>query len=500
LQYEISNTSSGAIIDNHAFTNLLSGTTKTDTTNLAGKTIEGNLNAKILGMDVSGGNVLIDTNDALVIRIDIKNITVSGATAVFPTQEVINDHNDVSLVNLGDVQLTKAKLQKGAISIHAINTIDEPIYFTYGIPGATKNGVPFQTDIVIQANSDVVIPIDFAGYDLDLTGELHDTINSIFNSIVGSIHYSGVTQTLSLQDSVNVEVSFNDVEPYYVEGYLGKDTLNVGPSDVSFDLFDKIESGTLEFENVKLSLIAKNGIGVDGNVSINQIRASNKSGAFLDLNILPITNHYVPRATDNPLTQAIDTIHLSPNGSNATDLLNLMPNKITYQAQAILNPNGFAGYNDFAYLNSGFEPYLQLEIPLSLIANDLVLSDTTDFNGSDSKSAIQNGNFTIHVENGFPLGGNLKLSFLDAGNQVLESLVSSGGILPAPLTGLVVSGKAHSKISFHVNSDQLTKILQSQKAIFKVEFSTEPQGQFVKIYSDYEIGFKLVGEFDYHVD
>jgi hypothetical protein len=499
LQYQINNAGSGTIIDNYTFTNLASHSSQVHATDLAGKTVEGALKARILNMDVDGGTVLIDTSDALQVKIAITNITVSSATAVFPTQDVIDDHNDVPLVNMGDIQLTKAKLQKGIISMHAINTLDEPLFFTYSIPGASKNGVPFVANATIEANSDIVIPFDFAGYDLDLTGELQNSFNSIYNTIKGSIHYSGVTQTLSLQDSINVVLSFDGIEPYYIEGYLGRDTIDIGPSSVSFDLFNKIESGTLSFENVKLSVVVNNGVGVDGNVSINQITAHNKSGTTLGLNILPITNHYIARATDNPLTPVIDTINLSPPGSNAVALLNFLPNKITYQAQGILNPSGFSGYNDFAYINSGFEPYLQLELPLSLIANQLVLSDTVEFNGQSQESAIKDGNFTIHIQNGFPLSGDLKLYFLDAAGSTLDTLVSSGSILAAPVSGGIVTSKAYSKVPFHVSEATLSHILHSKKVVFKVKFSTQPPATFTKIYSDYEIDFKLVGQFDYHV-
>jgi hypothetical protein len=507
LSYNISNSSSGTIINSHTFSNLTSGTTQIDTANLAGKTVEGNLNASITNMDVNGGTVLIDTNNAITVRIAITNITVSSATAVFPAQEVVNDHNNIPLVGMGDMRLTKAIIRSGTIDIKATSTIAEPLYFMYSIPAATFGGVPGDSFFIVSRvppHTDTTMSFDISGYDVNLTGENHDTVNKIFNRIIGTLKYTGKVESLSLTDSVKIEVSFSNIKPSYIQGYFGRDTIDIGttinPESVSFDLFNKIESGTLTFEKVKLSVVVKNGIGVDGIVSINKLTATNKSGAK-DLYPL-VVNHPIPAATDNPLTAIIDTINLSAN-TNAIDLINLLPDKISYAAQAILNPSGNTGPagpdQNFAYFNSSFEPYLQLELPLSMIADNLVLSDTTDFNGADHETAIKDGNFTIQAENGFPLSGDLKLYFLDAGGLVLDTLVSTGTILPAPMTGLIVSGKAYSKIPFHVNSAKLNNILHSKKVIFKVKFSTLPENLYVKIYSDYEIDFKLVGEFDYHV-
>jgi hypothetical protein len=507
LSYDIRNGSSNSLVTSNTFTNLQPQTSQTDTTNLAGKTVEGNLKVAITDMDVNSGTVLIDTNNALVVRISITNITVSAATAVFPAQEVINDHNNVPLIGMKDVQLKEAKIRKGSIDVKATSTIDEPVYFTYTIPGVTIGSDSFVISSRVPPNTDTSMTVDISGYHIDLSGKkFQDTVNSIYNSIIGNLRYTGKIESLSLNDSIRIEVTFSNIEPSYVRGYLGQDTINIGtpgnPSSVSFSLFDKIESGTLNFESVKFSLVVHNGIGVNGEVNINQITAQRKSGTPLDLqNVLPIANHLIPAATDNPLKAAIDTINLSPPASNAVALLNLLPDKISYQGQAILNPSGFSGYNDFAYSGSPIEPYLQLELPLSMIANDLVLADTVDFNGADHESAIKDGNFTIHIENGFPLKGDLKLYFLDAGGLVLDTLVSTGSILPAPITGAKATGKAYSKVPFHVSEAQLNNILRSKKMIFKVKFSTQPAvpGTFVKIYSEYEIDFKLVGEFDYHV-
>jgi hypothetical protein len=515
LDYDIKNHKAGTIVFADVLSNLTPGTSKTDTVNLKGKTVEGKLDTKINNMDVTGACVFIDTSKAIQVKIKISNITVSSATAIFPTQDVIYDSSRVSLVGMKDVELTYAKLKTGTVTIDAYSTASDTIFFTYGIPSAKKNGQPFVTNTKVPpavggVSSHVTFPYDFADYDLNLQGYNNDTINTLYNTIRGKIKYSGILESFSLQDSVYVVISFNNIQPSYVKGFLGRDTLNIGPSSISLDVFKNIESGTLNFEKVKAFIIVKNGVGVDGEVKINTITATNTKTGISQTLTGPVVGIAKPitAATDIPAmqtaTQAIDSINLG-TGSNMTSLLGVLPDKITYQAQVIYNPAGkpasYSSYKDFAYSNVTLEPYLELEVPLSLIASDLVLSDTVNFNGKDKESTIKNGDFNILVENGFPLNADLKLYFLSSAGTILDSMVSTNSIKAATIAGGPrVTGPMYSKIPFHLDQSKLNNILHAYKIVFKVKFSTAAlPGNFVKIYSDYSIDFKLTGSFDYLV-
>jgi hypothetical protein len=514
LDYSIKNSSAGTIVFADVISNLTPGSSKADSVDMAGKTVEGTLDARINDMDITGACVFIDTSKAIQVKIKIENITVSSATAVFPTQDVIHDSSRVSLEGMGDVELTYAKLSAGTVTIDAYSTATDTIYFTYGIPSALKDGQPFITDTKVPpavggVASHETFQYDFAGYELNLQGYNNDTINTLYNTIRGKIKYSGRLESFSLQDSVYVVISFDNIKPFYVKGYLGQDTMDIGPASVTLDVFKNIESGTLDFEQVKASLVIKNGIGVDGEIIVNNIIATNtRTNASLSL-AGPVvgTTNSIARATDIPATETfipvIDSIDLAA-GTNLNSLLSILPDRITYQGTVNYNPSGkpgsYGAYQDFAYTNASLEPYLELELPLSLIASSLVLSDSVDFNGKDHEAAIKNGDFSILVDNGFPLNADLKVYFISSAGTVLDSVVSANSIMAAPMVGSRVSNKAFSKLSFHLDQTKLNKILQAYQIVFKVKFSTTGlPGNYVKIYSDYGIDFKLVGGFDYRV-
>jgi hypothetical protein len=503
VEFELRNKNLGDQIAHETFSNLNKNTSQSRSVDLAGKTIEGNLIVNVLDMDLGSGFAQIDTNDAIIITLTVKNVTVQSATAIFPAQNVIDEESETSFL-LSEVQLKEAVILNGMVEAEAYSTAEDTVYFTYSIPSAKKNGVPFVMNTVIPpappgGTKYAYFSADFSGYTMDLTGKPgHDTVNTFYSHLVGRIEYTGKKVNLSLSDSLFVEVRLVNAVPSYVRGYLGRDTIDVGSGSVSIDVFKNIESGTLNFESVKLKAIVENGLGIPGEYQINSIQAVNtKTGQTQTLNISP--SGPVAAATDNPYTAATTILDLS-NGSNAIDLLNILPDKINYNVRLITNPAGFTSYNDFAYSGSSLKPLIEMEIPLSLFAENLVLSDTADFISDNFQTTVNSGSFSIHVDNGFPLNGDLKLYFLDNNGVVIDSVVSSGTILAAPVDATnKVTGKRFSKITFHVDNNRMQTILRSRKIVFKVKFSTEPGSTFLKIYSDYSIDFKLTGDFNYTI-
>jgi hypothetical protein len=512
VQFELKNKNIGTQITQQTYTNLNKNTSQTETVDLSNKIIEGNLVVNVLDMDIqgSGSPVLIDTSDAIIITLTIKNIKVVAATAVFPAQEVINENSENTLNGLGEVELTMVKIQSGMMEAEAYSTAEDTVYFTYKISSATIGSDTFKMIALIPpappgGTSYKKFTADFSGYTLNLKGLNGDKVNTFHNELKGSIEYTGRKVNLSLTDSIHITVRMVEAIPSYVEGYLGDSTINLGAGSVDLDIFSNIESGTLNFEDVNISLVIENGLGLEGTYSFNNVEAVNtKTGQQQSLNGLPISGS-IGKAQDNgnSFTPAITTIDL--NGTNAIDLLNIMPDKINYNVDLTYNPSGNPPGNDetdFAYAGASLNPYLEIELPLSIIANQLVLSDTADFASENFQTSVNSGTFSIHVANGFPLNGNLKLYFLDQGNSVIDSVIASGGIIEAPVDGANrVIQKMPSRMSFYVNETKMQNIMRSRKVVFKVQFSTVgiPANSYVKIYSDYEMDFTLVGDFNYTI-
>ena len=511
LDFTIKNKIHPATIISNTFSGLSAfGGSGIASQDLSGLHVEGLLEGDIATLKLNGASdVTVDLDQSIEVILTISGVSVSAATAVFPDQDVIENDDEVSLIGLTNgIELTYAEIASGKLQVEVYSTIHQDMYFTYNVPSASKNGVAFTTNSVVPAAdtavSHITFTYDFSGYAMDLTGQNQDTINTFYNAIIGKIKYTGQQVSLSLSDSVVVSVSTIGLKPSYVRGFLGQDTINLGPSSASLDIFKNIESGSLNFENIKMNLVIDNGFGLDGSVKINNITASNsKTGATQTLTGPNIaTPVIIAKATDHPYTNALNTIDMSTS-SNATSLINILPNKVNYNAQVITNLAGNTGtYSDFAYNNGSLGAYLDIEMPLSLIASQLVLSDTVAFStASIQKKKVNSGTFSVLVNNGFPLNAALKMYFLNASGTIIDSVKSSpGAILAAPVdVSNRVKAKQSSHISFDADASRMNNLYNTYNVIFKIEFTTEPNSSFLKIYSDYNIDFKIVGNMNYGV-
>jgi hypothetical protein len=146
-EFQIANANPpSAVIAQPVMTNILKGTSQTQSEDISGKYIEGKMNANIIGMDFAGGSAKIDTNDAVTVTLKVRQVTVSSAIAIFPAQNVINDASVNYLLNMGTVRLKQMKMASGSVRIEVSSSIPDSIFFTYAIPGAVKNGVSFQAN------------------------------------------------------------------------------------------------------------------------------------------------------------------------------------------------------------------------------------------------------------------------------------------------------------------------------------------------------------------
>ncbi|MGN6646104.1 MAG: hypothetical protein ACTHJT_06205 [Cytophaga sp.] len=511
LTFSLNNITPPGLITTQTFTNIVPGATQSKTQDLAGKTIGGNINANIDDMDIGSGVIVVDTSDALLLTLKVQNISVTEATAIFPAQDVVNETTDVELTGLENVRLTSTIIRQGTVRADVYSTADDTVRFTYEIPAATNENGIFKFEAVVppappNGTSYAQFNSDFSGYLLDLTGQDGTKYNTFYNTLVGRINYTGRLVTLSLNDSLDITLTLLDAKPSYVKGYLGQDTIEVGPGTVDFDVFKNISASSLQFQSAKLDIVFENALGIPAKAVLNELTAYNTStGTSVALSGTPINKEY-------PIAPAIEGVGVSipvnstldlSTGSNVTSLLNILPDKITYKGLFDSNPQVSlppydTTYTDFAYAGADMKAYLDMRIPLTLIASNLVLSDTSDFDINTLQTGgYQDGKFNLLVSNGFPLDLKVDMRFLDKNGHQIDSIITTSTILAAPVdntTGKVIAPKA-SAVPFTLSAAEANILIQQgAKLVFTARFDTKPANQNITIYDDYAIEFKLVGD------
>jgi hypothetical protein len=414
----------------------------------------------------------------------------------------------------GGVQLKTAIIKSGIVSFYVKSLIHEVTDFEYKIPCATLAGVIFTTGVIHVPAAVGTTPgiyfreYDLSGYTFDLTGVLHNTVNTVSTSLSATISPLGSPVTVLNTDSLIIDNTFRDVIPYYAKGYFGQNTYTIGPSTTSFNLFERIVDGTIQLEDVNFNFNIENPIGMDARLNISNISSINTHSG----NVVNLTNSIIGSTINiNRASESGTTVYptysnfpLTTTNSNIKPMIENLPNQFGYSMQIVTNPLGnISGSNDFIYSDRLLKARLNMEIPLSLVANNLTLADTLALNiaPTDGTQNIHDGTLTLFANNGFPFDAQVQLYLLNDSNVAVDSIFGyANTIVQAPINASYRAvGQKLTKISIPVSESKMDILYATKKAVLKIKFNTAAQPNYIKIYSDYTIDVKVVGDFNYTI-
>jgi hypothetical protein len=514
ISVQFRNKTSGVIIFERSNIDIMSGSSKSFHEDLAGKVIEGDLEAVIPTIRILTDGLktkIIDTTKSLDFQMTISNVKVSEAIAVFPNQDVIDENAFIAFQKMGKYEIKSAVLGSGEVGINVLSTAQDSLYFDYKIPSLTTSNGVFETSEKVNpgmvGNPAVYQKtFDFVNYSLDLTkGRIDkDTFNTINSVLIGRIKYSGKLIYLSLKDTLSVNLIMKNLVAASAKGYLG-DTTFVVEGESLISNFKKYSSSVFSLDKASIKLNIANGVGVKGEVSIQEFKAYNSlTNQTLSLSGSVISNLYpVGKAIESPFTPVNTVIDINQNNSNITDLIALKPDRITYKVSLKLNPLGnLHTYDDFLLKESSVKVDVDVNIPLSINVENLKLTETVDFakTGIKDLDKIESGSFNFIVDNQFPFNASPIIYVLNDANVKVDSLLTNDFILAgiADANGRVIS-KTHSIVKFPFTKSQLNHVSTASKLQFDIKFAT-PALQFVKLYTDYNMDIKLVGDFIYYLN
>jgi hypothetical protein len=415
---------------------------------------------------------------------------------------------------LPGVKLRNVIIQSGFVSFKVKSKIREVTNFEYSIPSATLNGVPFKIKVMVPARvnstpGEYSQMFDLSGYSINLTGVSGAQVNTIYTSLSAKISPDAFDSVLIMpKDSLIIENKFYDMVPYYAKGYFGQNNYEMGPSQTDFTVFNSIVRGTIKIEDVKFNLKIENAIGMDSRVMINNLSSINsRNGNLVNLSGAALYSPInINRASDNGGNVISTTVNfpLTSSNSNIKSFIENLPDKLGYSMQINANPLGdISGSNDFIYSDKLINAQLNMEMPLSLIASNLTLVDTLDINLSKNNDTenIHSGILTLFANNGFPFDAGIQFYLLNDKNIVVDSLLAVDATIEKATVNSnyrVVEPK-RSKIAIPISESKLNLLYSTKKIMLKVKFNSGYQPQYMKIYSDYTIDVKLVGDINYTV-
>ena len=501
MSLSLINTSNQNLIATFSFPIIPTGTTVSDSISIAGQTMDENLLAILHNMDInpSNGPVLINYSDAVIITITIADIGITEATAIFPEQqltETIKEHS----FDMGGAQIKEIGIKSGTVTIYVLSTLPNG-KMIYNIPSLKKNGLSFTSGEMLipeATNTDLTaFEFDFQGYVLDLTGQdgrlRGDTINTIYTEAYTFIDSTGELETINYTDSFYSYIEFN-ITAEYAKGYLGQDTIIFGPETKELTLFNKINADIFDLEKADLKIKFENFIGADAVIQINDFSTSNSNTTVLagidqNGNTIIGYNYTIDRASlsanELPISPSMTEIII-----DADEMLEILPDRINTKATFYINTNGQASIDDFLYPEYPIKASISMEIPLSFIAENLTLIDTTEISISNQED-LEIDQLFITIKNGLPLDANLKLVLLDNQNLVIDTLLAGTTILAASTDA--------NNLANQINTTSIqmdyTNFNNVKKLISIASFNSTPINEFISIYNNYTIDVTLSAKF-----
>lgn len=519
----------GELIFSKLFPLIPANSSVEDSSTLTDITIFNKLEGKLVSLVIAGSrpdSVLFNKFDEITAKIEISNIKPKEAKAIWPAQNIIDTTFSTFLVDENGFKLSYMKVRSGEIIIDAFSSLEDSLYITYTVPNLTKNGIPFEINSAIPPAKNNVFgsikkSFSFEGYDFDLKGD-GDTINTFSQNIIGRIQYTGEMKTLRKSDTVYIKAGVQSVDPEYAEGYMGKQTVSIGLDEIGFNIFDRVKSGKINLEDVKMDIEIENGIGAGANAKIKQLISVNKNGNEVLMTGSGVENEvFIPTSTKTgnplePVNFSIANLNLSKSNSNITSFIENFPSLLKYEIEFNINSNIITEPTiaeiisstppNFIYYGKWISANVKMEIPLSFMADSLLLTDTIDFNyQQNSTSNYNDGNFNLIVDNDFPFNAYVTLLLADENGNVNDTLLVKGEIeksLINPSNGKTIQSK-QSVIKFNISSSLLSQMENSKKIIALVGFHTNSlpsaSDKNVKIYSSYNFNIQLTGDVNFTI-
>ena len=183
-------------------------------------------------------------------------------------------------------------------------------------------------------------------------------------------------------------------------------------------------------------------------------------------------------------------IPIVPTFSNieldAKDMLEILPNRLRSAMKIYLNPFGPSSTPDFLYPAQTINATLNLEIPLSIIANNLTFIDT-NIVSLNQNNEVEIEKLFLTIQNGIPFDANINILLFDEMDNFIDTLFNNQLLLAAKIdeNSLVSESTTSTLSANYTDSRKIGKI------ITVASFLTQPNNRYVKIYSDYKIGVNM---------
>lgn len=514
IVFELRNSNDNTLVASDSFRNIPKGGGKAvQTIDLAGKTVTKNLKGSIkrLETEASGGPVLIEADKGLTVTLGVRNLRPSYAVAAFPTQDVIDQDEGLTL-DMNGAEIKYFKVRSGRLRIKVVSTIQEDMSMVLSLPGTTKDGKAFYQELSLQGPAGVGVATteqiyDMTGYTLDFRGknpDVTDTVNTFHQILRVTLDSSGRKLAVGLSDSIRLEYRLEGMKPEYAIGYLGNTLSRTGLDTTNFDLFKGLD-GDLTFKDVKLDFIFRNSIGAEGRLKLHHLKGQNIfNGRSQILDADPLKDYVLvgkPEFKRDAYTET--SFSLGTSNSNIKEFLEVLPQKLEYDLETEVSPGGNVNnYQDFVFDNSRMDVIMRLDVPISFAFGGLTLRDTQAVNFAElgDMTRVKSATLFLDMTNYFPLDFDLDFQLFDKNFNSLGyfDISPDGGVARGnyDANGFVVQ-PSETPLRIKLPREKVGALVKTQ--YIGIVMKVKGTGQMQKIYGNSKLDMRAKVQFEYEM-
>jgi hypothetical protein len=443
-------------------------------------------------------DTLVEIPDTVITKSFIVPLT-GGPFTIPPGQTIISEEEN-NLINVNDALLREVRVKSGFLMYSVKSYIDGYLDCVYQLPGVTLDGTPTVIQTITQPGTDASPfvyngSIDLSGYHIDLTGQSGFMFNRIFSDLQVSSAQNAPGPTLvSGNDSLQIELKFVDPVVSYARGYFGQHHYDLNES-VSFSDDVNFPDGLLKLDDAVMRFEIVNSVGIDARMEFSEISNFNtQSNQEVLLQHAPLYQPLnISRAYDQggEILQAQYVLELNNSNSNITSFIENLPDQFNMQADVLINPLGdITDGNDFIYTDKALKATLDIDIPLRLAAQNLVLTDSLALDPLGFELGAD-GYLELIVDNSFPFEAMCDLTVIGTDQNI--SLMN-GQVIAAAIPTEVehVTVPVNSVLRIPVNELLLDALSESSTLVVRMRLQTPEFDQVHGLYEHFYMDFRLV--------
>jgi hypothetical protein len=410
------------------------------------------------------------------------------------------------------VELNKAIVRSGYLKVDYSNTYNQPLDFNYIINSASLWGNLLTINQTVAGNSSFTKTYPLNGYNINLTGQSGNKVNTLVQTYTISTSPSGVASTLQPGQGLIIKLSFVDIVPEYVQGYFGQQDLSFGPDSTSLGFLGNFSPSNLMLTQSAINFRIINEFGVEMSSSINSMKSIKTSPANVVTlnagNLLQSINVNRANKTNNPSNPVfpwLKQINVNSSNSNLNPFLQNLPNYLGYSIKATLNPLGnISAGNDFAFYGRGLIVIADVDIPLALSANyfSLVNFSKVDLTQLKELNDVNSCDIIMQTRNNYPFRAQIQGYMLNDQNQIIDSLFVPGqNIIESAITdgNNVVLNYVDSKLIASFDKTKITNLTQCKQIKFVSYLYLPNQPTPIKINEDSYLDLVVHAYLNYNV-